>query len=120
MACVIHPDGRPTDIRHPPTDVRHPGRVKARSSILRGIGARMRFVTPALFAAAAVYIGWYNAQHTDRALVLPFLDSLSPSVAGNMAAQGALTVQVFGGLALVFTVREVVRYFRSRGADDAS
>lgn len=113
-----------TDVRRtsvtPLTDVRRPRTVKGRSSIPGGIRARMRFVTPALFAAAAVYIGWYNAQHTDRALVLPFLDSLSPGLAGNMAGQGALTVQIFAGLAIVFTVREVVRALRSRGADDAS
>ncbi|MDP2314921.1 MAG: hypothetical protein Q8P41_18625 [Pseudomonadota bacterium] len=80
----------------------------------------MRFLTPALFAAAAVYVGWQNAQHTDRALVLPFLDVVAPGTAGNVAAQGALSVNILWGLAAVFTLWELFRMRRDRKADDAS
>ncbi len=80
----------------------------------------MRFITPGLFAVAAVYVGWYNKQHTDRALVLPFLEELAPSTAGDMAAQGALTIKILFGLAIVFGLWEVVRMVQTRRADDGS
>lgn len=80
----------------------------------------MRFITPLLFAAAAVYVGWQNAQYTDRALVLPFLEVLAPATKGDMAAQGALTVNLLWGLAAFFTTWELFRMFRDRKADDAA
>jgi hypothetical protein len=76
----------------------------------------MRFLTPVLFAAAAVYVGWFNGTHTDRTLVLPMLDLLDPSIASNPAAQGALTVKVLGGLAVVLALWEGVAFFRHRAA----
>lgn len=79
----------------------------------------MRFVTPILFAAAAAYVGWQNGQHTDRVLVLPFLDVIAPGTAGNAAAQGALSVQILVGLAVVFGLREGYRMMRDRRADGA-
>ncbi|MDP2304837.1 MAG: hypothetical protein Q8P18_02285 [Pseudomonadota bacterium] len=78
----------------------------------------MRFITPILFAAAAAYVGWQNGQHTDRVLVLPFLDVIAPATAGDAAAQGALTVQILFGLAVVFALWEGYRMMRDRQADD--
>ena len=69
----------------------------------------MRFLTPVVFAGAAAYVGWFNAAHGDRALILPFLDALDPSVAGDPAAEGALTVKVLAGLALLFCAWELGR-----------
>jgi hypothetical protein len=80
----------------------------------------MRFITPVLFAAAAVYVGWQNGQHTDRALVLPFLDIIAPGTTGNIAAQGALTVNILFGLAVVFGLWEIFRMMRDRQSDDRS
>ncbi len=69
----------------------------------------MRFLTPVVFACAAAYVGWFNATHGDRALILPFLDVLDPSVVGDPAAEGALTVKVLAGLAVVFCAWELGR-----------
>jgi hypothetical protein len=77
----------------------------------------MRFLTPVLFAAAGAWVAWSNAQHSDRVLVLPFLDALDPAVANDPAAQGALTVKVLLGLAAVFAVWDLVMWLRARRAD---
>lgn len=77
-----------------------------------------RFLTPVLFAGAALYVANFNAQHDDRALMLPFMDVLSPAAAGDMHAQGALTVQVLSGLAAVFGLFAVVGFVRDRSRGD--
>ena len=77
----------------------------------------MRFLTPILFAAAAVGVGMYNAQHTDRALVLPFLDVLDPAGANDPARMGMLTVQVLGGIAVIFGIWDGVSWLRSRRSE---
>lgn len=75
----------------------------------------MRFLSPLLFAAAAAGVGWYNGQHADRALVLPFMDVLDATAANDPKRQGELTVLVFAGLAVALGVREGVRWARERG-----
>lgn len=73
----------------------------------------MRFVTPVLFAAAGAWVAWNNSA-SDRILVLPFIDALAPSTAGNPAAQGAVTVAVLFGLAAVFAAWDAAMWWRSR------
>jgi hypothetical protein len=76
----------------------------------------MRFLTPLLFAAAAGWVAWYNGQHADRAMVLPFVSALDPAAEGNPARQGELTVMVLGGLAVLLGAWDTVRWLQDRRA----
>ena len=79
----------------------------------------MRFLSPVVFALAAVGVAFYNAQDSGRALVLPFVDVLDASAAGDPKRQGELTVLVLAGLALALGVREGWRWYRERAESPA-
>lgn len=72
----------------------------------------MRFVSPVLFLAAAGGVSWYNGQHADRALVLPFMDVIDPGA--DALRQGELSVIVLIGVAVVLGVRDVLGALRAR------
>lgn len=74
----------------------------------------MRFVSPILFAAAAAYVAWYNGSHEGQVLMLPFMEVLSPATMGDPAAQGALSVNVLAGFAVLFAVLDLVQWLRAR------
>jgi hypothetical protein len=58
-----------------------------------------RFLTPLLLLGIAVYAGWYNANHADRQLLVPGIEMLDPSGAGDPHALGIFSVKVLFGLA---------------------
>ncbi len=76
----------------------------------------MRFLTPVLFAAAAGWMAWYNGQYTDRAVVLPFVELLDPSAAGDPVKLGSLSVVVLAAIAGILAVWEGFRWMRERGS----
>ena len=66
-----------------------------------------RFLTPLLFVGAGLYVGWYNQNHVDSALLFPFISSILPSTDGDLAAQGRASAGLLmgiGGLFLVFAL----------------
>ena len=76
----------------------------------------MRFFTPAFMFAAAAYVWWFNANHTDSVVMLPFVDSIVPSTKGDPAAQGEVSAWIFAGLGSVFFARALWSTLRSRRA----
>jgi hypothetical protein len=79
----------------------------------------MRFLTPALFLAAAIYVRHANATDPNRVLVLPLIDVIFPSTSGDPVAQGQATVTALFVLAGVFALWDAVAWLRSRSADGA-
>ena len=69
----------------------------------------MRFLTPALFLIAALYVRHTNAADPNRVLVLPFIDVVAPGSAGDPVAQGQATVTALFVLAGVFMAWELLR-----------
>lgn len=63
-----------------------------------------RFLAPLLFLAAAGYVWWFNQNHTDRILLLPFIPLVKPSLEGDLRAQGELTAELLAGVGLVLLV----------------
>lgn len=73
----------------------------------------MRAFSPVLFFAAAAGVFWYNGQHTDRALVLPFMDVIDPGAASDPVRQGQLTVQILVGVGVVLAWRAIFAHWRA-------
>lgn len=74
----------------------------------------MRFLTPALFLAATIYVAWYNETHIDRTLVLPGMDALAGADPG---AQGDMTVYTLGALTLAFAAWDLFVWMRNRSQE---
>jgi hypothetical protein len=79
----------------------------------------MRFLTPALFLAAALYVRHANATDANRVLVLPLIEVFFPSTTGEPVAQGQATVTALFVLAAIFAVWDGIAWLRSRNADGA-
>lgn len=73
----------------------------------------MRFVTPAFMFATAAFVWWYNANHTGRVVMLPFIEVLVPSTEGDPARQGEVSAWIFAGLGVVFLLRAIWATVRS-------
>ncbi len=67
----------------------------------------MRFITPLFMFAAAAYVWWYNTNHTDSVVMLPFIEAIVPSTKGDPAAQGQVSAAIFLGLGAVFFLRAI-------------
>lgn len=78
----------------------------------------MRFLSPVLFAAAGLYVAWYNGNHADRVLMLPFMDVVFPATANDPVAQGAVSWKVLLGLAGIFGVLDAVQWARARRREE--
>ncbi|MFZ5475380.1 MAG: hypothetical protein ACOZNI_01285 [Myxococcota bacterium] len=74
----------------------------------------MRFLTPLLFAGAGAWVWYYNGHHADSVLLLPMIDVIDPSTAGDMKAQGARSVQILFGLAVAFALWDTAMWLRAR------
>lgn len=68
----------------------------------------MRWLTPVVLLAAAAYIHHHNGQG-QGVIALSFLDVIVPSVKGDPAAMGDLTVKVLGGLGVLTAIGAVMR-----------
>ena len=81
-----------------------------------------RYLTPILFFAATGFVFWYNAGHADSKVVVPFIEVLVPSTAGDPAAMGQASGFVFLGLSVLLTALAVLRHARdiasARAVDD--
>ena len=73
-----------------------------------------RFFAPLLFLAAAGYVYWFNLNHADRVLLLPFLPALKPSLEGDFKAQGELTAELLAGVGLLLLVIAAIPRRRRR------
>lgn len=74
----------------------------------------MRFFTPIVFLAMAVFIHWYGATHEDRALVFPFISSIVPSSRDNPKAMADASATAMAVLGAVFLVRDLFLWLRER------
>lgn len=71
----------------------------------------MRFVAPALFFAAAMYVRHYNSTHRQEKLLVPGLD-LIPALQGDVIAQSEwswVVLAAIGAILLVLSVFSAVR-----------
>lgn len=71
-----------------------------------------RFIMPVLMYATAGYLQWYNAAHTDRKVLFPFLDGI-PGYKGDLAAQATLSFQILIGLATLMLLWAGFDWLRS-------
>lgn len=76
----------------------------------------MRFLTPAIFLAAAGWVAWYNANHVDQYHLRWLIDLIAPATRGDVVAQGRWTVGVLGALGALFLVRDIFWVMRARAA----
>ena len=65
----------------------------------------MRWLTPVLLIAVAVYLWHFNATHDDRKLLFPAVDLLAPDV----QTQAELSWMLFAGLGVVAAVVTLAR-----------
>ena len=68
-----------------------------------------RFLTPLLFVVAGLYVGWYNQNHVDSAMLFPFLPSLMPALDGELAAQGRASAGLLMGIGGLFLLSALFR-----------
>lgn len=68
-----------------------------------------RFFTPLLFVGAGLYVGWYNQNHVDSAMLFPFMPALMPSLEGDLAAQGRASASLLMGVGGLFLVSALLR-----------
>jgi hypothetical protein len=76
----------------------------------------MRFLTPILFAAAGAWVLYYNGSHADSVLLLPMIDQIDPSTAGNPQAQGQRSAQILFALAGVFALWDTAMWLKARNS----
>jgi len=69
----------------------------------------MRFLTPTLFLLAGFWVASNNANHGDRILVLPFLDTFT----ADIHEQGQLTVYICFGISGVFFAGHLLSMLRN-------
>lgn len=75
----------------------------------------MRFLTPILFFAAALYVDWHNNNQANSILMFPFIDTIYPKSQGDPRAMGEASEKlllVLGGLFMVRSVFATYRYRR--------
>ncbi|MFT5586002.1 MAG: hypothetical protein ACI9VR_003598 [Cognaticolwellia sp.] len=80
----------------------------------------MRFLPPIVFFVTAIVVHYLNTSRSDRVILFPMMDTLFPSTAGDLAAQGAASVNVLlavGALTLAFAVFGTFRDRRARVDD---
>ena len=64
----------------------------------------LRYLSPTLFFAAAIYAYWHNTSGGGSIWVLPFMDVIWPETANSPTAQGEKSVIVLIVLGCVITV----------------
>jgi hypothetical protein len=80
----------------------------------------VRFLPPIVFFVTAIVVHYLNTSRSDRVILFPMMDTLFPSTAGDLAAQGAASVNVLlavGALTLAFAVFGTFRDRRARVDD---
>ena len=73
----------------------------------------IRWFNPLLFLGAALWVWRYNQTHTDRKLMLPFMEAL---VGPDPVAQGEISWQILLAVGLFFLGMAVSHTIRSRRA----
>lgn len=68
-----------------------------------------RFLTPLLFVGAGLYVGWYNQNHVDSALLFPFISLILPATDGDLAAQGRASAGLLMGIGGLFLLSALTR-----------
>ena len=74
----------------------------------------MRYITPILLIGASVAVHLYNAEHTDRVLLFPFIDVIVPATKGDLLAQGQASVYFLAGVGGLLLVVGLLRDIRER------
>lgn len=74
----------------------------------------MRFVTPSLFIATAVFLFFYNGRGGDDVLAFSFVPMFWPEAAGDPERLSMGTIGIVLALGLVFLVRDLALLARAR------
>ncbi len=80
----------------------------------------LRIIPPAVFFVTAIVVHYLNSTRSDRVILFPMMDTLFPSTAGDLAAQGEASVQVLlavGALTLIFAIFGILRDRRASQDD---
>lgn len=67
----------------------------------------LKYTVPVLLFAAAGFVWYYNQNHTDSVMLLPFLDAL-PNLRGNLAEQAAWSWRLIAGVGLLVLVINIM------------
>lgn len=67
----------------------------------------LKYTVPVLLFAAAGFVWYYNQNHADSFMLLPFLDAV-PSLRGSLAAQAAWSWRIIGGVGLLVLIVNVM------------
>lgn len=73
-----------------------------------------RFITAILFLASGGFIYWHNSSFSDRVLLIPGLDVVMPSLAGDPNRQGEVSALIFVSVGAVFFLFALWRHFTAR------
>jgi hypothetical protein len=73
----------------------------------------MRGIAPMMFLLGAGAVLGFNTTHANQAIVFPGLERFFPQYAGNLQAQGQLTVYLLAGMALLLALLEFRNFRKS-------
>jgi hypothetical protein len=72
-----------------------------------------RYLVPAAFVAATIWVSWYNAGHADSKVMVPLVDVIFPAAAGNPQKLGERSVQVMAGVSAFLFLLAVTEHVRA-------
>jgi hypothetical protein len=75
----------------------------------------LRYLSPTLFFAAAVFVYWHNHNDGTSVWVLPMMEVIWPETANNLAARGDKTVIVLCVLGGALMVLQAIKDRQHRG-----
>lgn len=113
-----HARGQLGDALHQEVVLEHAAKL---STLARAVYPwAVRYLPPIVFFVTSMVVHYLNTSRSDRVILFPMMDTLFPSTAGDLAAQGAASVQVLlavGALTLVFAIVGTMRDRRAEVED---
>ncbi len=77
----------------------------------------MRAIPPIVFFVTAAVVQYLNTSGRDRVILFPMMDTLFPSTAGDLAAQGQASVYVLLGMGVLTSIFAVYAMVQQRRLD---
>jgi len=74
----------------------------------------VRYLSAILFLGAGGFVLWFNATHTSRVLLFPFLERILPTLEADVVAQGQLTGILFLVVGGVLLGWNTIQHLRER------
>lgn len=74
----------------------------------------MRFLTPSLFFATALFLWFYNGRGGDDVLAFSFVPMFWPEAAGDPQRLSLGTIGIVVALGTIFLARDVALFLRAR------